>query len=312
MANMGMGTLEVIFDIGLAYPVILPEGLPDLQVLIAFSDSGNTVKIDPPVRGPQMCSPLLGSLDKLMLRVHRACTQQEGKAVSWEQYRRMRIPQDAARAFFRLFETLRQIEYGNNTLHGYPVVPSEELSRNPLVKMCEYTAIYEGIEVGKASLTGAPTISFSYNSWEEAARRLLDNSPVPTYISLALDATYFAHNDPPRGVVMACAAWENALRYYLANVASKRDPAYEVASKIRGIERLYEFACVSRGGQLFFDIMTDSTSRTMPIHEWNRKLVRELPKLRNQLLHEGVAAMAENAAMDSALAVLNAIEWLFD
>jgi hypothetical protein len=68
-----------------------------------------------------------------------------------------------------------------------------------------------------------------------------------------LDAAYFSESDPIRAVIMACAAWETALRYYLANVASVRDPAYLVASRGGNLPRLHEFMKAAKGGDLFYE-----------------------------------------------------------
>src|SRR5260370_31303094 len=75
-----------------------------------------------------------------------------------------------------------------------------------------------------------PAIQLTEEWWAEAVDRLKRNQPVPVYTRFALDATYFADHDPTRGIIMACSAWETALRFYLAEVASKRDPPYLLAS----------------------------------------------------------------------------------
>ena len=43
-----------------------------------------------------------------------------------------------------------------------------------------------------------------------------------------------------------------------------------------------------------------------------RECISQLPTLRNKLLHEGKAAIPEGAAVDATLAVLDAVEWLFE
>jgi hypothetical protein len=67
------------------------------------------------------------------------------------------------------------------------------------------------------------------------------------------DATYFAEHDPTRGIIMACAAWELALRHYLADVAAKRDPAYLVAADSKSIPLLRKFAETAKGCALLQD-----------------------------------------------------------
>src|SRR5260370_21547179 len=97
---------------------------------------------------------------------------------------------------------------------------------------------------------GPPAIQLTDTWWTEAVNRLKRNYPVPVYTRFALDATYFAERDPTRGIIMACAAWETALRHYLANVAAKRDPAYVVAAHSRSIPLLRRFAETPTGRAL--------------------------------------------------------------
>src|SRR5260370_40303428 len=110
---------------------------------------------------------------------------------------------------------------------------------------------------------------------------------------------------------MACAAWEAALRYYLATVASKRDPAYQIASKLMGIPRLYEFAKAARGGPLFYDWIDKATGFEKVGLDSFLKRMEKLGSVRNKLLHEGEMKLEEMAATDHALAVLSAIGRLF-
>ncbi len=107
---------------------------------------------------------------------------------------------------------------------------------------------------------------------------------------------------------MACAAWETALRHYLATVASTRDPAYLVASRGGNLPRLLEFMKAAKGGDLFFDGYGKGTDE---FFERQRKCIYQLPTFRNRLLHEGKAAIPRGTAVDAVLTVLNAIEWLF-
>ncbi len=168
--------------------------------------------------------------------------------------------------------------------------------------------VYNGGAPSRAPLGGFPTITVSHHAWAEAARRLAAGEPIPPHISFALDAAYFIQGDPLRGIIMACAAWETALRHYLAKVASQRDPAYLVASRGGNIPRLYEFAKAAKGGPLFYESAGKGSDT---FYERERECIRRLPEWRNKLLHEGNAAIPEGAATDAALAVLNAIDWLF-
>jgi hypothetical protein len=58
-------------------------------------------------------------------------------------------------------------------------------------------------------------------AWEDAEKRLATREEVLPHVSFALDAFYFAEGDPIRAVIMAHAAWETALRYYLTHIALK-------------------------------------------------------------------------------------------
>ena len=147
--------------------------------------------------------------------------------------------------------------------------------------------------------------------WTDAVNRLKEDRPVPVYIRFALDATYFAQHDPTRGIIMACAAWETALKHYLANVASKPDPAYRLASDIRGLHHLRRFAETARGCPLFRDEINLTHGDQRELLEHYRQQMDGLPTLRNKLLHEGKPALREGAAQNAASAVLSAIEWLF-
>jgi hypothetical protein len=59
-------------------------------------------------------------------------------------------------------------------------------------------------------------------AWKEAGRKLAAREPVPPSMSFALDAAYFAERDPLRAIIMACAAWETALRTFLVKTVSPR------------------------------------------------------------------------------------------
>jgi hypothetical protein len=224
------------------------------------------------------------------------------------------IPTDAAKAFWLLAETIREYEYrggspgGFSTVGGYPVAPAEEIQDNPLVRTCSFEWLYNGTEIYRGSLTGIPTITITGECWKEARRRLAGRETVPPYISFALDAAYFSEGDPLRGIIMACAAWETALRHYLANVASLRDPAYLVASQGGNIPRLYEFAKAAKGGPLFYESVGMGSDE---LYERERESIRRLPEWRNKLLHEGRTAIPQGTAGDAVIAVLNAIDWLF-
>ena len=98
-----------------------------------------------------------------------------------------------------------------------------------------------------------PALCEAFFSIKNAARRNCRQGFLPHW-NFALDAAYFCQSDPIRAVIMACAAWETALRYYLANVASLRDPAYLVASRGGNLPRLLEFIKAVKGSDLFYDL----------------------------------------------------------
>ena len=150
-------------------------------------------------------------------------------------------------------------------------------------------------------LSSHPAIQITENAWNAAARRLPANEEVPPPISFASDAAYFAQIDPIRAVIMACAAWETGLRWYLAKVvpARKLDDA--------NIPQLREFMRAAKGGDLFHDCYGNGADANF---DHQRACIDQLPKLRNKLLHEGRTAIPEGAALDAALAVLDAIDWL--
>src|SRR5260370_21011142 len=107
---------------------------------------------------------------------------------------------------------------------------------------------------------------------------------------------------------MACAAWETAVRHYRANVASARDQAYLIASQGGNLPRLEEFMKTAKGGDLFYESIghgsDDFISR-------QRERIRQLPALRNKLVHEGRAAIPEGGAIGTFPACFNPLDWPF-
>lgn len=307
-----MGKLEVIFKIRLAYPGLL-MGAAEPPAVVHFADTGNTVRLEAPRYGPPSAQPALEGYELMVVHVERECTDQQGRDTSSNNSDQLRISQDAGRAFWQLFEAIREAAFRQeNTVFMYPVVPAENIRLNPLVRGCETEWIYEGkcleqLKMGK----GIPAIEITIDRWAAAVKRLSEGRPVPVYIRFALDAIYFAEHDPPRGIIMACAAWETALRYYLATVASKRDPAYLKAAKGGNIPKLYKLAKAARGGPLFYDWIDTAMVFERDALESFLKRMDKLGSVRNKLLHEGEMKLAEMDATDHALAVSSAIEWLF-
>ncbi len=106
-----MGRLEVSFRIGLAHPLMLSDVLPEFPIAVTFQDTGNTVRIDVPQMTSAPEQERLGVFGKLVLRVERQCTDEEGQDGTFANCRRLRIPSDAARAFWWSFEIIRYVEF---------------------------------------------------------------------------------------------------------------------------------------------------------------------------------------------------------
>jgi hypothetical protein len=308
-----MGKLKIVFKIRLAYPSLCMsvDGQP---AIMKFAETGNTVYIEVPQCIPETTQSSLDGFEQMTLRVERECADAQGTDTSYDNANRLYINQDAAKAFWQLFEAIRESGWNqDNTVFMYPVVPAENLLSNPLVKSLESEWIYNGKRLEQLKTgQGMPVIEITEERWSNAVKRFREGSFVPVYTRFALDAIYFAEHDPPRGIIMACAAWETALRYYLAEVASRRDPAYLVASNGGNIPRLYEFARAAKGGELFYDWIDEATNLERHCLEIYRQRLEKLGRIRNKLVHEGTSIIPKGTATDSALAVMSAIEWLFE
>jgi hypothetical protein len=307
-----MGKLEVIFKIRFAYP-LMRMSTAEPPAVVYFENTGNTIRIEAPRFIPDISELPQQGFDQMTLHVERECSDKVGSDFSVQNSDKLQIGQDAAKAFWQLFEAIRESALRrDNIVFIYPVVPSEDLRNNPLVEGYESEWIYQGASLEKVKYeSGRPVIQTTDDWWADAVKLLGDGSPVPVYSRFALDAFYFAQHDPPRGIIMACAAWETALRYYLANEASKQDPAYLIASKGGNIPKLVEFAQAARGGPLFFDLIDKAVGLERLSLESYRKRMNDLGRVRNKLLHQGEFKLQEMVATDHALAVLSAIEWLF-
>jgi hypothetical protein len=296
--------LEVVFTLGLAYP-IFTMGTPSSPLEIDFAETNNKVRIDPPTE-EKIPGPMSGELSKLVLHVERESTEDEANQAMVGRITELKISQDATRALFLCFETLREIEYrNNNTVHGYPVVQTESLQSNPLVWKCEYEVCWNGRKSLPITQTSRAAILIQEDSWMETVERLKKKHSVPVYTSFVLDAFYFAQADPLRSIIMACAAWETAMRQYLANVASAIDPAYKVASKGGNIPNLSKYVRAAKRGDLFHTWLIPTLPQTnREVLLSHRKLILKLPELRNKILHEGATGIQGETARLSAHAVL--------
>jgi len=298
-----VGQLEITFRIGLAHP-LLTLTAPSTPIVVTFPETGNTVYVDPPDhRAVTEEQSKLGAFSRFTLRVKRECSDQEGKDAGLTEIRSLNILSDAARVFWHFFETVRESDLRDNSLAGYPVVRSDEIQNNALVRTCDLECSYDGMSVRSIPLSSLPAIQITENAWKEAARRLSAREEVPPPVSFVLDACYFAQSDPIRAIIMACAAWETGLRWYLAKVAP-------TGGKLRfaKIQELQEFMRAAKGGDLFHDYYGKGSDAHF---DYQRECVRQLPALRNKLLHEGRTAIPEGAALEATLAVLDAVEWLF-
>ena len=306
-----MGKLEAVYRIRLSFP-LLAHAVTQEPAVIKFADTGNSVSIEFPKPGPAPERPELEGFDEIVLRVERECTATQAE-IRAKLLGDFRMDTDAARAFWQFFEAIREAALRlDNTVFMYPVVPTHEIAANPLVRRSRVEWTFDGQPIVQGmGQRGVPAIQLTDAWWTEAVDRLKRNQPVPVYTRFALDATYFAERDPTRGIIMSCAAWETALRHYLANVAAKRDPAYLVAADSRSIPLLRKFAETAKGCALLQDVIDQSSGIVKEHFEYNRLMLDELPKLRNKLLHKGEMEVSTTNATAAASAVLTAIEWFF-
>jgi len=305
-----MGKLEVTFQLGLACSISIPEGTPRDPVIVDFPESGNRVSIFPP-----SLSTLAQTLSRdptqgtLVLRVERECTGQDGRDTTYENNERLSINRDAGRALWQFFETVREIESHKRIVAGYPVVPAENIQSNPLVRRCRARWAYNGDTIQDLSFGGIPSILITYDAWAGVVRRLAESHPVPVYRSFLLDACYFGTSgDPTRTIIMAYAAWEIALREYLRTVGGKQQSRYaRAAKKKQSIPNLLKLVEAAKERPIFSS-EAEQNRESMKIE---RELVKQLPRLRNKLVHEGRMDLPEGRALRYALAVFEAVDWLF-
>ena len=303
-----MSRLEVVFRVGLSHPFLVMGALPG-GPLVAEFPSQNRVEIDAPDLGP--VPPELeqrGVMAQMVVRVVRECTVQDVQNPSYRTFQDLHIISDAAEAFWKFFAIVRETDFKtNSTVAGYPITPSEEIHNSPMVRSCSLEWSFDG-RTGTVPLTGTACVTLTGQAWNEARRRLSAKDLLLPHITFALDAAYYANTDPVRAIIMACASLETALRYFLANNAAKRDPAYLIASEGGNIQHLLKYAKAARGGTLFYDYETDAPGHL----DQQRKYIEELPAVRNKVLHQGkTEAILRGKTIDYVLAVLNAIEWLF-
>jgi hypothetical protein len=152
-----MGWLEVTFKIGLAHPLMAMHAA-NSPIQVSFSDTDNTVFIEPPGATPNT-EARLGAFDILIIRVRRECTDEEGRGASLSELRAWRVLRDAAKAMWSFFEAVRESDFReNNSLAGYPVAPAEEIQNNSLVRTCDVESSYERSPARLIPLSSIPTI----------------------------------------------------------------------------------------------------------------------------------------------------------
>ncbi len=204
-----------------------------------------------------------------------------------------------------MLELIRDEDFlHNETIAGYPVAPSEEPQRNPAVEFAEATVLFEGEVISSPSRGGLASLQISPGVWNRVCERLERGDAVPAYRSFLLDAFYFATSgDPVRAVIMACAAWETALRQYLSShAAHQASPTREVERA--HLPRLLNLAETAKGVILFDTIETRERER-------RTGQIKNLAVLRNKLLHTGRRELPKGEVVDMALCVDAAIIWLF-
>lgn len=307
-----MGRLEVVFKVGVAYPVM---GFPDSPepIQVTFPETGNTVQIELPDVSRTIDQHSPGVFADFTVRVKREADEQTGRDTTYTNCSELKIAQDAARAFWMLFESFREYafrngrENGSSTVAGYPVAPSDEIQNNPLVRTASYEWWFNGEKLNHCPLSGIPAIEINGNCWSQARKRLASGTRVEPYISVALDAAYFSRGDPLRAIIMSCAAWETAMRSYLSNVASQFDPSFQKESERGDLGRLYSLVKKARDASLF---EPHEPGLKAEMRRQRKLVTDQLPKWRSNLLHHGELPPGETA-IDAVLAVLNAIDWLF-
>src|SRR6266566_2765421 len=269
-----MSKLEVVFGLGLAHSLLIMDNTSRTATAL-FPDTGNTVHLsifenfEWPEEG-------YGAFDMVLLRVERECNPEDREeAQSYAALKKWGVIGDAATALGRVLSYIRDEDFmRTQAVAGYPAVVSESPHSNPAVQVARADVFFDGKAVTILPLTGVPSIPVERGVWDRVCERLERGEDVPAYRGFLLDAYYFATSgDPVRAVVMACAAWEIALRQFLSSKGTK-DPGRANLLKLRELAEQVK-------GKLLFD-SHDVETRTALIDA----LVR-LPQLRNKLLHQG-------------------------
>jgi hypothetical protein len=305
-----MGKIEIVYELSLAHPVMWPYQRNRPPITMYFQQSGNTVHLFPPDQS-QLAIPTAGTHHTMKVIAER----QGDKRPLPNEWETFYFSEDAAHAFHTLFNTVRKICYEQTkSVAGYPVMATTNIEQNPLVAKCVKEWRYDDELIQTMNTGGFYSIELYDGYWETARRRIQSGEDVPAYISFVLDAIYFAMFDPVRAVIMANAAWETAMRYYLINVAGKRDAKFvEIAeSNKTPIPNLMRAVKETRGGKVLFEWEKGTDEDGRKVITATRQCIDKLPRLRNDLIHQGIAPSSGVEAKQSAIAIMTAIDWLFN
>src|SRR6266849_10417917 len=139
-----MGKLEAVFKIRLSFP-LLAHAVNQAPAVVKFADTNNLVSIECPKPGQAQEQPALEGFNEIVLRVERECTATEDVQARARVLYDFHVHEDAARAFWQLFEGIRAAALRlDNTVFIYPVVPTHEIGTNPLVRRCTIDWTFDG------------------------------------------------------------------------------------------------------------------------------------------------------------------------
>jgi hypothetical protein len=283
-----MGKLEVVFCLGMAHPLLIMDNISRCAS-VHFPETGNTVHFE--VREGARVSEE-GAFDTVLLVVERKCDPGDREAAqTYAKLKEWGVVRDAATVLGRVLAFIRDEDFLRSQVVGnYPAVVSESPQSNPAVQTARADVFLDGQTVTTMALTGFPSIGIGPGVWDRVCERLERREDVPAHRSFLLDAYYFATSgDPLRAVVMACAAWDTALRQFLLSKGLK-------FSRRDGVHSLR--------------VIAETTKGTFLLRPFTDALA-QLTLTRNKLLHEGKKDMATEDVVEMILAVDESIIWLF-
>jgi hypothetical protein len=283
-----MNKLEVIFRLGLAHPLLILD-TTERRAWCRFSETKNETWIE--VQRGLLPEKASGEFDVILLHVERECGPEDrDEARYYAVLNEWGIIKDAATALWRFMEYVREGDFmTDQTVAGYPVVPSETPQDNPVVQTARAEVVFDGQVLTTLPFTTVPAIQIRAGAWDRVCEKLEKGEDIPPYRSFLLDAYYFATSgDPIRAVVMGSAAWETGLKQYLTsigkNVLKKNRPTLT---------------------QMAEDAKRDHIPASIT------GALANLARLRNDLLHEGKKSLTKEDIVGMILAVDEAIIWLY-